>query len=133
MQVLTKGAPESVLAGCTAIDSLPAARCRCPTPYRQTAQDTFDGLSRAGYHVLGIARKPVAAEQQTVTADDERDLVLCGFVAFQDPPDPSAADVVAALRQSGVTIKILTGDGELVTRTVCAQVGLEDRSRGARR
>jgi len=50
---------------------------------------------------------------------------LSGFVAFEDPPDPSAADVVAAMRQSGVAIKILTGDGELITRTVCAQVGLK--------
>ena len=87
--------------------------------------DTYERLSRAGYHVLGVARKAVASDKQTLTAEDERDLVLCGFVAFEDPPDASAAEVVAALRQSGVAIKILTGDGELVTRTVCAQVGLK--------
>lgn len=57
--------------------------------------------------------------------DDERDQILCGSVAFEDPPDPFAAEVVAALHRSGVAIKILTGGGELVTRTVCAQVGLK--------
>jgi P-type Mg2+ transporter len=123
VQVLTKGAPENVLAGCTAIDT-PAGPVPFSDAHRRTAQDTFDQLSRAGYHVLGIARKSVVAERQTVTPDDERDQVLSGFVAFEDPPDPSAADIVAAMRQSGVSIKILTGDGELITRTVCAQVGL---------
>jgi Mg2+-importing ATPase len=124
VQVLTKGAPENVLAGCTAI-RLPDGAVPFSDAQKQTAKNTFDQLSRAGYHVLGIAQKMVSAEQTTVTADDERDQVLCGFVAFEDPPDPSAADVLAALRQSGVTVKILTGDGELVTRTVCAQVGLK--------
>jgi P-type Mg2+ transporter len=124
VQVLTKGAPENVLAGCTAIDT-PAGPVPFSDAYRQTAQDTFDQLSRTGYHVLGIAQKSVATEQQTVTPDDERDQVFCGFVAFEDPPDPSTADIVAAMRRSGVSIKILTGDGELITRTVCAQVGLK--------
>ena len=124
VQVLTKGAPENVLAGCTAIDT-PAGPVPFSDVYRRTAQDTFDQLSRAGYHVLGIAQKSVAAEQQTVTPDDERDQVFCGFVGFEDPPDPSAADIIAEMRQSGVSIKVLTGDGELITRTVCAQVGLK--------
>ena len=67
----------------------------------------------------------MASDQQALTADDEHGLTLCGFVAFEDPPDVSAAEVVAELRRSGVGIKILTGDGELVTRSVCAQVGLK--------
>ena len=124
VQVLTKGAPESVLAGCNEI-CLPGGPAPLSDAYRQTATDTFDQLSRAGYHVLGIAQKAVPDEQQAVTAADEQEQVLCGFVAFEDPPDPSATEVIAALRQSGVAIKILTGDGELITRTVCAQVGLK--------
>jgi P-type Mg2+ transporter len=124
VQVLTKGAPESMLSACIAMDG-----ARGPIPlaaaHLQSAIDTYERLSRSGYHVLGVARKAVASDKQTLTAEDERDLVLCGFVAFEDPPDASAAEVVAALRQSGVAIKILTGDGELVTRTVCAQVGLK--------
>jgi Mg2+-importing ATPase len=60
----------------------------------------------------------------TLAAADERALVLCGFAAFLDPPDPSAAATLADLRASGVAVKILTGDGELVARTICAQVGI---------
>jgi Mg2+-importing ATPase len=124
VQVLTKGAPESVMAACTVVDTADGPQVFGPT-LRQTAADTYDKLSRKGYHVLAVARKPVSADRQTLTAEDERDLVLSGFVAFLDPPDPSSIEVVAALRRSGVSIKILTGDGPLVRYTVCEQVGLK--------
>jgi len=124
VQVLTKGAPESILAACSTIDD-PGGPAPFSDATRQSAMDTFERLSRSGYHVLGIARKPVASDQQVLTAEDEYGLTLCGFVAFEDPPDSSAAEVVANLHRSGVIIKILTGDGELVTRSVCAQVGLK--------
>jgi len=124
VQVLTKGAPESILAACSTIDD-PAGPMPFSVDTRQTATDTYERLSRSGYHVLGVARKAVPSDQRVLTAEDEHSLMLCGYVAFEDPPDSSAAEVVADLRRSGVAIKILTGDGELVTRTVCAQVGLK--------
>src|SRR5438128_6958648 len=88
------------------------------------ARRTYADLSRAGFHVLAIARKSANPDQKTLSAGDERNLVLCGFVAFLDPPDPTAIAAVAALANSGVGMKILTGDGELVTRTICERVGL---------
>jgi P-type Mg2+ transporter len=124
LQVLMKGAPESIIATCTTLDG---AHGQTPLSdaARHDAAETYERLSRAGYHVLGVARKTVTGDQRTLTAADECEMALCGFVAFEDPPDPSAADVITRLRQSGVAIKILTGDGELVTRSVCAQVGLK--------
>jgi len=88
------------------------------------ARRTYADLSRAGYHVLAIARKPASPGQQTLTVADEINLELCGFVAFLDPPDPTAITAVAALANSGVSMNILTGDGELVTHTICERVGL---------
>jgi len=38
---------------------------------------------------------------------------------------PGMAEVVQTLQRDGVTVKILTGDSELVARHVCAQVGLD--------
>jgi P-type Mg2+ transporter len=124
LQVLTKGAPESVLAACTTVDTSDGPQ-PCTDTLRQSAIDTYDRLSRSGYHVLAVARKRTTADRHTLTVDDERGLALCGFVAFLDPPDPSARETVAALARSGVAMKILTGDGEAVTRTICEQVGLK--------
>ena len=76
--------------------------------------------------MLGVAYRPMPA-QSAYTAADERDLVLAGFLAFLDPPMAGVREALQALLRDGVTVKILTGDNELVTWHVCTQVGLEAR------
>ena len=56
---------------------------------------------------------------------DECDMVLIGYLAFLDPPKESTADAIKALKDHGVTTKILTGDNDKVTRTICKQVGMK--------
>jgi Mg2+-importing ATPase len=63
--------------------------------------------------------------RQSYSVADERDLTLVGFLTFADPPLADAAGALAALRRDGVEVKIITGDGELVTDQVCRQVGLD--------
>jgi Mg2+-importing ATPase len=121
--LITKGAPEGIFARSISYESdgrtvpLDAAaleRCR----------KTYDGLSGQGLRVLAVAYTEVEA-RANYSADDEKSLVLTGFLAFSDPPLPDAGKALAALRQDGVEVKIITGDGDLVTAHVCSQVGLE--------
>ncbi len=121
--LITKGAPEGVLAVCSAyevdgqIRSLdPDAKARCETAYR--------GFSSQGYRVLAVAYRSMP-RQEAHRAADENDLVLAGFVTFFDPPLTDTAATLQDLARDGVQVKILTGDNELVTRHVCEQVGLE--------
>ncbi|MBI4494382.1 MAG: magnesium-translocating P-type ATPase [Chloroflexi bacterium] len=123
VQVLAKGAPEGMLPLCAFVDTEHGALAFTPELQRQ-AHATFERLSRAGYHVLAIARKPTPEQQATLAAADERDLVLSGFAAFLDPPNPTARETIEQLRESGVGIKLLTGDNDLVSRTICEQVGM---------
>ena len=74
--------------------------------------------------MLGIAWRPVAQDHPHAVVDDETELVFAGFAAFLDPPKASAAHALKALAASGVAVKIVTGDSELVTRHVCAQLGM---------
>jgi P-type Mg2+ transporter len=123
VHLITKGAPESLLPLCSAVEREAGSVPFTPELQRE-AGGTFERLSRAGFHLLAIARKPLPDQQTALVPADERDLILCGFAAFLDPPDPSARETVEHLRESGVAIKILTGDGELVSRTICGQVGI---------
>ena len=41
---------------------------------------------------------------------DEQNMTLLGFLTFADPPKPDAAQVLQALKNDGVQVKILTGD-----------------------
>ena len=56
---------------------------------------------------------------------DEDGLVLTGYLAFLDPPKETAVKAISALNEHGVTVKVLTGDNDLVTRKVCTEVGLK--------
>jgi Mg2+-importing ATPase len=59
------------------------------------------------------------------TVQDESNLTLLGFMAFLDPPKDTAAAALSKLHEHCVAVKILTGDNDIVTKTICKQVGLE--------
>lgn len=77
-----------------------------------------------GLRVLGVAQKTNPSPAGAFSAEDERDMVLMGYLAFLDPPKDSAEDAIAALVEHGVTVKVLTGDNDAVTKSVCKQVGI---------
>jgi Mg2+-importing ATPase len=120
--VIVKGAPESVLAICTRVelDGVPQA---LDVEAAARADALFRHLSEEGYRVLAVAYRAVE-RREAYTVADERELILAGFAAFLDPPRDDVAATLAALREDGVVVKILTGDNELVTAKICAAVGL---------
>ena len=91
---------------------------------RAKCRETFEFLSSGGLRVLAVAKRSIPTAPNYSTAD-EHALVLVGFVAFADPPRAGAKEALMALTRDGVKLKILTGDNELVTRHVCAAVGLD--------
>lgn len=121
--LITKGAPEGVLAVCTACE-IEGQRRPLDAETRQQCESTFRDLSAQGQRVLAVAYRPVP-RQEAYRAADERELVVVGFLGFFDPPLPDAADMLNDLRSAGVQVKILTGDNELVARHVCSQAGLD--------
>ncbi len=121
-QLLTKGAPEAVFAKCTHFESAGEILPMEPILVGDLVQQVNE-LSEDGFRVLAVATKKLGA-QTTFTKADESELVLTGYLAFLDPPKDSAAKAITALRQNGVTVKVLTGDNDLVTRKVCSEVGI---------
>ena len=92
--------------------------------HRARLQALHDSLAAEGFRVLGVAYRPFSLTQQHACLDDESGLIFAGFAAFLDPPKPDAARALRALAESAVTVKVITGDNELVTRHVCQEVGL---------
>jgi Mg2+-importing ATPase len=120
--LLTKGAPEEVFLRCSQFEL--AGKLSAMDPERMVElKREYDSLSDDGFRVLAVATKELLG-RQICAKDDERDLVLRGYVAFLDPPKVTAARALAALQKHGVTVKILTGDNHLVSRKVCKDVGL---------
>ncbi len=78
----------------------------------------------ASAHEQGIAEGGSGIAERPYSVADESGLTLLGYVAFLDPPKESAGPALAALRSSGVAVKVLTGDNDRVTRKICHDVGL---------
>ena len=121
--LVTKGAPESVLPACEALE-LEGVSTPLDAPARAGAEALFRRLSSEGYRVLAVAYRPVPPQPAYAVAD-ERGLRLVGFAAFLDPPREGVRETVAALHADGIAVKIITGDHELVTQRICEQVGLD--------
>ncbi|WP_049531196.1 magnesium-translocating P-type ATPase [Streptococcus pseudopneumoniae] len=92
---------------------------------RQEVLAEVGQLNRQGLRVLGVGYKSGLREDYAYAVDDENDMILTGYLAFLDPPKPSAAPAIQALLEHGVRTKILTGDNEKVTQAICEKVGLD--------
>jgi Mg2+-importing ATPase len=120
--LLTKGAPEEIFHQCSQFE-LDGELSPMDPGLIQGLKDEYASLSNDGFRVLAVAIKDLSGKH-ACSKDDERDLVLKGYVAFLDPPKRTAAMAIEALHKHGVAVKILTGDNDLISRKVCSEVGL---------
>jgi P-type Mg2+ transporter len=121
--LLTKGAPEEIFRQCSQFE-LEGKLSPMDPGLMKGLRDEYASLSDDGFRVLAVAVKELPGKQ-SCSKEDERDLVLKGYVAFLDPPKGTAAIAIQALHKHGVGVKILTGDNDLISRKVCRDVGLE--------
>ncbi len=120
--LLTKGAPEEVFQQCSHFE-LDGKVSPMDPSLMVGLKEQYENLSNDGFRVLAVAKKELPGKQ-SCSKDDERDLVLKGYVAFLDPPKNTAGLAIEALHKNGVAVKILTGDNQLISRKVCKDVGL---------
>jgi Mg2+-importing ATPase len=107
--LVTKGAPEAVLARCTGV------------PPRSAA--ILEGLFADGDRVVAVATRTSTALKEPI-ADDEHDLHLEGFLAFVDRPKADAGASIAELHRLGIDVKVITGDNGTVATKVCRDLGV---------
>ncbi|AHI11318.1 Mg(2+) transport ATPase, P-type 2 [Lactobacillus helveticus H9] len=121
--LVTKGAAEEMLACSNRVEKDGEIK-PLDEAQRKEILDKIDEMNRDGLRVILLAYKKNLAPVGEFSVADEKELILAGFLAFLDPPKDSAKEALDALKQDGITVKILTGDNEAVTRNVGAQVGL---------
>jgi Mg2+-importing ATPase len=122
-QLICKGAVEEVLSVCTT-GRVNGATFPLDSAHLEQLRATVDDLNSDGFRVIAIAFKDLPAERDTCVLQDESKLTLLGYIAFLDPPKESAGRAIAALAAHGVSVKVLTGDNEIITRKICREVNL---------
>ncbi len=122
--IITKGAPEEIFKRCTKYE-LEGEIFDSNDLVFTDLKEEYDSLSMDGFRVLAVAYKDIKNNKEVYSRDDECELVLKGYIAFLDPPKPSAKETIDALRALGIEFKVLTGDNELVARKICGDVGID--------
>jgi Mg2+-importing ATPase len=123
-ELICKGAVEEILSVCTRVRHGERIEPLTPDLLAGVREVTAE-LNKEGLRVVAVAAKEVPPSKETYGVADESELTLIGYVAFLDPPKESAAPALKALAAHGVSVKVLTGDNELVTAKICREVGLE--------
>ncbi|MFJ7204528.1 magnesium-translocating P-type ATPase [Streptomyces sp. NPDC098789] len=122
--MITKGAVEEVLDLCTHMTDR-GQRVELTEQLRWHVARIAEDNNREGLRVLAVATRTIAAPRDIYTVADEDQLTLVGFLAFLDPPKADAARALQGLADKGITVKVVTGDNELVAARVCADVGID--------
>jgi len=124
--LICKGALEEVLAVCNAVER-GAEVLALDAEVLARIHAVASELNAQGLRVVAVASRVLRGDARRAAygVADEAELTLLGYVAFLDPPKESTAPALRALAEHGVAVKVLTGDNELVTRKVCADVGIE--------
>jgi Mg2+-importing ATPase len=121
--LICKGALEEVIAICSRAQRAEASEALTSELMAQI-REVATALNEDGLRVVAVAIKELPPDKDAYSILDEADLTLVGYIAFLDPPKETAARAITALREHGVTVKILTGDNELVSTKICREVGL---------
>ena len=121
---ICKGAVEEVFAVCKRGEERGGKSFPLKGAHLSKMKKMVDEMNDEGFRVIAVAYKNVDGKKKAYSKNDERDLTLVGFMAFLDPPKESAMFVIAALQKYGVAVKVLTGDNEIITRKICAEVHL---------
>ena len=123
-QLVTKGAVEEMLE-CCAYAECGGEIMPLKEEVRRLVLAKADELNGRGMRVIAVAQKTNPSPVGQFSVQDERNMVLMGFLAFLDPPKETTRAAIQALGEYGVRVKILTGDNEKVTCAICRQVGLD--------
>ncbi len=122
--LICKGAVEEMLSCCKYAEHdneiMPLTEELLAKLRSVTAELNADGL-----RVVAVAKKNYPNPKPSYSVEDEKEMILVGYVAFLDPPKETTRPAIDALANLGVSVKILTGDNELVTAKVCREVGLD--------
>lgn len=121
--LVVKGAPEDVLSVSTHFTSGEDNPLLTDDKQKEILGQLYH-LNQQGLRVLGVACRAVGKAHSSAALNDENELTFMGFLTFFDPPKESAAQALEFLQSKGITLKIVTGDSDLVTQHLCHQLGI---------
>ena len=123
-QLITKGAVDEIIANCAFIEIdgkvKPMTEELMKNAYRISEENGEEGI-----RVIAVAQKNEIPDIDEFSAEDEKDMVLLGFIGFLDPPKESSKTAIEALKKNGIRTVVLTGDSKAVAINICKRIGID--------
>ena len=123
-QIITKGAVEEILDVCSYAE-FDGEIHPLTDSLKIKAQKISEEMNRQGMRVLAVSQKSFIEKDCNFAIEDEKEMVLIGYLAFLDPPKPSATEAIEQLYVHGVAVKILSGDNDTVVKAIARQVWID--------
>lgn len=120
--MITKGALINITEVCKHV-SLPDGNIMPIEKYTGKINELYEGFSRQGFRTIGLSYKDVTGDP-VINKDDETDMIFAGFILLYDPPKKDINEVIIALKNKNVQLKIISGDNTLIASAIAAQIGI---------
>ena len=125
--VVTKGAPDVLLARCTEERVAGEVRSLGNARRREILRDA-ERLGDLALRTLAVAYRPLPAGMPTLSDESvEQELVYLGLVGLIDPPRPEAAPAIAESHSAGLRVVMITGDQPHTAAQIAADLGIGAR------
>lgn len=122
-QLITKGAVEEILEICSLVD-YKGQVSPITKEIKENIRRISKNLNKDGLRVIAVCQKNDIKNIEDFGVQDEKNMVLLGFIGFLDPPKETAKSAIANLNKAGIRVVVLTGDNAEVSRCICEKVGI---------
>jgi Mg2+-importing ATPase len=120
--MITKGAVNNVLAVCMKAESANGIQSMNDV-IKKAIQTQYENLGGQGYRVIAICYKDVT-DDPVINKDDENDMIFLGFLTLSDSPKRGIIESINRLKETGISLKIITGDNHFVAKHLAMQIKL---------
>lgn len=121
-EMLTKGAPDVLLARCTQIEKDGNIVALTEADRAEILKQN-QAFSEQGLRVLAFAKR-ILSEERALTLEDENELIFTGLIAMMDPPRVESAPAVADCRRAGIRPVMITGDHKITASAIAREIGI---------
>lgn len=127
-KMLTKGAVDVLLSRILEVKTMDGKREFTADDAENLKKINME-FSQMGLRVLAVCERDVTAAD--ITVDDERDYILLGLIAMQDPPREESAEAVEKCKRAGIMPIMITGDHLVTASAIARKIGILDDTRRA--
>lgn len=121
--MITKGALANVLEVCTSVETSKGEIVPLAGNKNKIMQ-AYEQYGLSGARAIGLCYRNVSS-QPVINKDEEHEMIFLGFVLLSDPVKAGVGEVIEDLRQSGISLKLITGDNRFIAAHVGEKIGID--------